>query len=366
MASVEIPYLLDHGSPLLLGIIIWKARTQTFRLSKLPWNLEIPSQGSFGTNDRNRTERGWGEWRAAWCTHQGVTGSWVGTAGSQSHTCFCSGCFGFPAELLFEAKTRASGSFQFISPHFTTRKKRFPLTLSALIRLRFDFATWPHGDQRCAQKKGHYDGPSLGALPAPYLRGECMDVRAGCSVPSDAGQQAGSQSGFHVGQVPCKVWSVEQGAVCQDTSHHPAPCFLCWERLAIQKQTNKKVGWNKECARWHIYPHVCEWCLWTVLLQISKMQKWIKTPHELFLYRLVREIGTYTNNYSTRTTDEHYVKPIKQSPEWRIYVLIQKEEQFKGALWRAYTLRSRTGHPLSRTCGPIPTSTPGEASEGAQ
>lgn len=25
--------------------------------------------------------------------------------------------------------------------------------------------------------------------------------------------------------------------------------------------------------------------------------------------------GTYTNNYSTRTADEHYVKPIKQSPE---------------------------------------------------
>lgn len=30
---------------------------------------------------------------------------------------------------------------RFISPHFTTRKKRFPLTLSALIRLRFDFPT---------------------------------------------------------------------------------------------------------------------------------------------------------------------------------------------------------------------------------
>lgn len=70
-----------------------------------------------------------------------------------------------------------------------------------------------------------------------------MDVRAGCSVPSDAGQQAGSQSGFRVGRIPRKVWSVEQGAVYQDTSHHSATTsFIENVLLSKNKQIKKSVG----------------------------------------------------------------------------------------------------------------------------
>lgn len=204
-------------------------------------------------------------------------------------------------------------------PSSTTRKERFPLSLSALIRLRIDFDTWPQGDQPCPQKKGHCDWPSLSALPAPPSQGGNVWMwRAVCNI----GFRSRPASRVLIqGSMSPKIWSVDQAAACRDRSHHLAHHFLYWK--SFYPKTNKKVCWTKECAQWHMCLHVCGWCLWKVLLQILKMQKGIKTPHVLSLPSGKRDRRIH-RQLPQKNNDGHDVKAIKHSPEWRIYVLIQK------------------------------------------
>lgn len=158
MASIGVPYLMDHEVPFFRKNTLkskGSLKNSDFQNSCGILRLLI-HQGSFGSNDRNITATSWGEERMLdahnW-KHTGGWGCWIQVPLMLSSTLV--GLI-LPAELFLRPKPGFLDAARLRLSQFHNQKEKiFFLTFSALIKLRLDFATWPRPDQSHDHKTGH-------------------------------------------------------------------------------------------------------------------------------------------------------------------------------------------------------------------